>query len=98
MVGVSGVLYALQRSPFEDTRLVVGTLPEGSLTIVHAAISTIGQCLPEATAPMYDNTYSPFTPFSGAGEATPDRFPLGDLQQRYVHLIQATGSIGTAFP
>ena len=87
IVGVSGILYALQRSPFEDTRLMVGTnLPQGNLSIVHAAISTIGQCLPEAAAPLYDSVYTPFTPFDAEGEDTPDRLPLGDLQGRYARI------------
>ena len=88
MLGVSSILYVFQRSPFEDTRLVVGqSLPEGDLSIVHAALSTIGQCLPEDTAPLYDNTYSPITPFDDTqGGMTPDRFRLGDLEQRYAYL------------
>ena len=95
MLGVSSILYVFQRSPFEDTRLVVGqSLPEGDLSIVHAALSTIGQCLPEDTAPLYDNTYSPITPFDDTqGGMTPDRFRLGDLEQRYAYL---TWSIWTA--
>lgn len=66
---------------------MVGTnLPQGNLSIVHAAISTIGQCLPEAAAPLYDSVYTPFTPFDAEGEDTPDRLPLGDLQGRYARI------------
>ena len=67
-----------QLSPFEQTRITTEDIPSSRLTILDAALSPDTNCLSS------DEPYEPYEPYVGDGEDTPDTYPLGDLENRYL--------------
>ena len=70
-----------QRSPFDDTVFTTSSSPPARLTILNAALTPHEICPSNSSTP-FDRVYSPYTVDSTI--STPDRYALGDLQNRCV--------------
>ena len=75
-----------QQSPFDDTVFTTSSNPPARLTILNAALTPHDICPSDdsssGSSSPFDRVYSPYTVDSTI--STPDRYPLGDLQNRCV--------------
>ena len=88
-------LTASQQSPFDDTVFTTsGSPPAGATFSIINSAPAPNEICPADSSSVFDSTYNPYTVRTGL--TTPDGYPLGDLQNRW--MCDQTRLIFTASP